>query len=378
MASETYKITAYEQGNMHYLSLIMPYHAVQEHSEILTYGKSEYGYQRTLAKIHYMKIARYLLQDKDAILPSAIILGADRALIKSRIDWQNEEQGILSLMPDEKLFRVVDGQHRLRGLQEACHSDERFKDFSLNVIIMLVEPQQRTLELQAFSDLNAKSKRLKIDLINLARDNYQLLLGKDYDYREHIALEASYRLKDNADCVWSNGIKFAMNFDNALGIVSIKVFTESIVPLIELQTKNSDFSSYPLEEKFSYIETTATQIADFIGQAWKHILKKWPSCFARRFAFDMSDELVPYFYNKKFYIQRMLGVRALNALLVDSAQKYGLGKDALRDFNKKIIKSRITTTDWLVGSIIFSGLSSENSIKKVKRLITSVRSESLI
>lgn len=381
MASDRYRIYAYRQGEMHYLSLIMPYERVEHFSEALPYGKSEYGYQRSLAKIHYMKIAHYLLQDSNAILPAAIILGADRAELSSYIEWEQAAQtGWLTLDAalDKKLFRIVDGQHRLRGLQEANKVEKRFDEFQLNIIIMLVEPQQRPCELTAFADINAKSKRLKVDLIKLARDNYQLLLGNDYNYHEHIALEAAYRLKDDDEGVWSNGIKFAMNLDSALGIVSIKVFVESICPLVELQTKNSDFMQCQLDEKFTYIETMAAQIADFVGQAWRYILKKWPNCFSRRFAFDMSDELVPYFYNKKFYIQRMLGVRALNALLVDSVQKHGMNKDALKDFNRKIIKSRITTADWLVGSIIFAGLSSDSGVKKVKHLLLCARSKETI
>ena len=81
----------------------------------------EQGYQRAPISSHYMKVARYV-SEKDAVLPTAILLSARSKIAFQKID--DSGIGEISLSPDAELY-IVDGQHRIYGLNHAINEFER-------------------------------------------------------------------------------------------------------------------------------------------------------------------------------------------------------------------------------------------------------------
>lgn len=362
----------YEQLQQEYLSFVLPFEVVNHFSEILIYGQNIYGYQRAPIKKHVNNIRDFLLdKSRNRILPTPIILGANKATITPLLAAQNNTVEInLDIQKHDKLFRIIDGQHRLKGLEEACKQDPNLRLYNLNVIILLLTGEMRSTELEVFVDINSKGKRLKTDLILLAKHNYQVIEKKIDNLEKHIGIKTAHQLSRNfPENVWLNGVKFDVNLNSALGIVSVNAFIQSIENIVKKY-----ITLYPISSELSkdeiiyYTDESAKEIATFLNEAWQIIQSRWEKCFSTNYATDEEDSLVRLYYDNNFYIQKTLGVKSLHDILNDSVQKFDFREQALMDFKSFIYKSRINSEDWRQGNI-FSGLSSESGFKKAKGLI---------
>lgn len=121
------------------------------------------GYQREELQAHYNKVGRYLVSDKNAILPTSILLSVRGDVVFEALA-ENSTMGHLYI-PNEALpLYVVDGQHRVAGLRHAIVDleDMGARNFTLPAVIMAGMPKVE--EVQQFYIVNSTSKRIKTDL----------------------------------------------------------------------------------------------------------------------------------------------------------------------------------------------------------------------
>lgn len=376
-------IPAFEfvQNDQKYLTLVLQHDLINEHSEVLVYGKFPDGYQREPEPSHYNKIKDYILKTKEFILPTSIVLAVDEEdLSKILFD---KKLNFNSLHSNEKIFRIVDGQHRIIAVREAIKSKPSLKNFLFNVIILVTKKNKRSIEMEVFYDINSKSKRLKVDLIELARFNYRILekTFKPKEINEHISIQTAYYLNEKIiDCVWNNAIKFGIHDDHVIGVIGVNAFRESISNIVDAYLNINDQGKYfslEGEELVNYTQDSAKKIAEFIHVAWSSIIReKWEYCFNDGLVqLDLFFEPQKIYYNQKYYLQRTMGAKSINSILGElvnsnakDGSKLGISEKSLKIFEKLIKDSHLTSDDWQVGGT-FSGYSSESGFKKVSQFI---------
>ena len=128
------------------------------------------GYQRPVAATRVRQLSEYM-RGEEGMLPTSILL-CIRQPDRAEFDAVNAdalpgagETGLLSIGPDVTLW-VVDGQHRLSGLQKALLKDRAkwVADYPLPVVI--VEGIDRYEEMRYFHVINTRHKGVPTDVVD--------------------------------------------------------------------------------------------------------------------------------------------------------------------------------------------------------------------
>lgn len=365
-------IRRYTQNSHKFISFIIDFANLNSISQVLVYNESKYGYQRTPDKKHYVKIKKYLLENDQAMLPLSVMLGVDTLDLEAHIKSENGHDYLDVDGISHKIFRVVDGQHRLKGIKEAAKLKPSLAKFMINVVAIETSPAERYKELGIFTNINSKGKRIRVDLALLAKYNYEIYSGNIEHLSEHIAVKTAYKLKENPSPknVWRNGINFDIHEEKALGIVSVNAFVKSILPLCDRYLKDIhiDLAQISEEALFETTETASDFLSKLLLEAWTIISEKWGGCFTPAVENDYFYDIKEFFYNRKYYIQKALGVRVLNTILYESIRQGKITEYNLGRFYRQIIASNVNISNWSTGDI-FAGLSSESGFKLAKSYV---------
>ena len=154
----------YEQSTYNLISTVLPFQTINLKSKTLVYGRDEGGYQRIQDEKHFQNIKKYI-ELGNFTFPNSIILAIDEADLSRIIE--NETKDLIFLNLDDSsqfLFRVVDGQHRLLGIENAIANNPELINLKLQVSIIVTPNNRRSLEMEIFNNINSKAKRLKTDL----------------------------------------------------------------------------------------------------------------------------------------------------------------------------------------------------------------------
>ena len=374
MTNINISVQSYSQNGQKFYSLVLPFEVIDRLSEVLEYGINEYGYQRKPIEKHYKKIADYILSNpKSFILPSSIILAIDES--EEDLFFKLRNEGVTFFIPNrnQKYFHIVDGQHRLRGLKEASRTLTSVIKFELNVIVLVVSKANPLVELEVFNDINSKGKKIKIDLVELARFSYRLKTGtiKNEEIFDHIAIRTAYDLNESSafkNSVLKNSVKLDIHAEDSLGILGVHYFNESIRSIINYYYKKHPKLNSHLTIK--ECDAIAESVAKYINTGWEIIKNKWPNCFHKypqqSFLFE---EVQQYFYDDKYIIQKTIGAKVLNGILGDLLNKFKSETEALDEFRNLLSLTLVKDSDWLRGGE-FSGFSSEAGFNKVKKIVS--------
>ncbi|RZJ47892.1 MAG: DGQHR domain-containing protein, partial [Chryseobacterium sp.] len=339
------------------------------------YGIDEDGYQRKPNKIHYNKIKNYALKEIDNfVLPTSIILGADQDYITSISKTKAENITEFEIDINKKNFRIVDGQHRIAGLREAAVKEAAVNNFMLNVIVVVSDPKHRSVELEIFSDINSRAKRINTDLAELARYDYQIKESDVHieEINMHIGIKTAHFLKEQeGDNVWQNAIKFDIHSEVSIGIIGITLFTDSIKGIIDSFIKNSPFKGdiHNGQEVIDYCQLSANEIGKFLNNVWNKIIKeKWSIAFKQDIIKNDEGDLVNILYSKDYYVQKGIGVKSLNAIISQEVSKNGFGLETQENIKKIIFNSKVKIEHWKNGGS-FAGFNSESGFSKIQKMI---------
>lgn len=371
---KNYNALKYFQENQEYFITVMPFSVVNNISYALIYGENDYGYQRALNQSHYKKICRSAMKTDELISPTSIVLGVNKSEFINNIELERENIFNLKINENDKIFRIIDGQHRLKGLEIAACNKEELYNYNLSVIIMVIDDKKRRTEVKVFNDINSKAKPLKMDLTILALYKYDILEKvKDIDIKEHVAVKIAYVLNEgySTNSIWKNAIKLDVNNYNSIGIIGFKTFYESIHPICDMLINNEKeiINKNSFDEIFSYVDNKAKEIANgLLGPCWEVIYYKWNECFRKPVEITNYEE-IETFFDTDYYLQKTMGTKAINWLIYDYLKENnGNVENAIIQFKERIQKSMLSNNDWKVGGR-FLGLSSESGFKKIKELI---------
>jgi DGQHR domain-containing protein len=370
------RIERYKQNSQEYISGVFLFKTVSALSKVLVYKQDEDGYQRQPNRTHYLKIKNYILKNLETFkFPTSIILGTDKAKIDTLIKKDACGEYIeIDMNFNEKVFRIVDGQHRIEGIREAAKEKPSLNDLLLNAIILVSPLGHKSVELEAFIDINSTAKRISTDLATLARFDYEIKEKRISEPNpiKHIATKTAFYLKeDDPLSVWSSAVKFDIHSEISLGIVGVTLFRESIEPIVSvyLETKFIDRGNKNESELITYYDDVARQIAVDINEVWNNIIrKKWSECFSESIAKNEVGELKTIFYSNEYYIQKTLGVKVLNILYSEILKQTGITEQSKSTFQDLIQNSKVMSRDWRKGGP-FSGLSSESGFARIRKMI---------
>lgn len=137
--------------------------------------KPELRAQRTLNKVRIPEMSRYILDNRDDYVFSAITASIDASVSFEPIGsaGQASRVGLLNVPMDAK-FIINDGQHRRAAIEEAMRENPDIGDESIAVVFFLDVGLERCQ--QMFADLNRYAIRPSRSL------------GVLYDYRDELAM----------------------------------------------------------------------------------------------------------------------------------------------------------------------------------------------
>lgn len=121
------------------------------------------GYQRPLSQRRIGELAWYLMESKEGLFPTSVLVS-----VRSKVDFTEEARldgialGSLDV-PDGEPLWVIDGQHRLAGIQGAIdRGAQDFSDYQMPVVIF-VNPDRHD-EIRYFYVVNSRAKNVPTDI----------------------------------------------------------------------------------------------------------------------------------------------------------------------------------------------------------------------
>ena len=201
------------------------------------------GYQRAPNEKHYSRIASFLRNEGDPLLPTSALFAAREdeygTLDYSPYDDSRPDIGILRI-PEVRLLFIVDYQHRWRGIK---HAVEKFNknsllDFQVPVIIMA--DVSRYEEIRQFYLINSKQKRVDTDLglallqtMSTQADEKELanFVGPGNKYRIR-ATRLTFAIASQTTGPWGGKILDPNMVVTGNQVVSIKSFVDSLKPIL--------------------------------------------------------------------------------------------------------------------------------------------------
>lgn len=323
--------------------------------------------QRKVDKSRVEKIADFLINDETATFPTNVVLGIPQNMIESQTF---SDDGIINLvfkdivvqeivkakegdMDADVYVTIIDGQHRIRGIEVAIDrlralidksEDDKVKYWQdkltnlLNIELVISCFIDKTLEYQAmiFSTINRTQKRVSQDLV------YSLFGLSTADSPYKTSLEIVLALNGHPKSPFYKRIKlYGGNYDKTDSPpLSQATMVKSIVALISTTLRDSENDKYrerkelrtwkkskPLPFRLFYANNEDSKIADcmffFFSSIRNAFSKQWN-------------------YNGQFkptnILQSTVGYEALMKILVDILDRTEMKKFSEGSFDSYIDK----------------------------------------
>ena len=255
----------------------------------LSLDDNDQGYQRDPLKSHYSKIAKYLHESKEPLLPTSILVSAREKLKFIPVGSERSGLGTLEIDMDDDCLYIVDGQHRSYGIDYAInyYKDNRFEDFQMPVTI--VENMEKIDEITQFYTINTTAKRIRTDLalrLMLAMtemdDDIRNKANQKADRWKLTATRITTELNERKASPWFNRIKppNASDMPEAKEAVATEAsFSTSLKPLLV----GGIATNVPLEQVIRFLMNYWKAIFELVPEAVKspraYSLQKTPGMY---------------------------------------------------------------------------------------------------
>ncbi|RLI76508.1 hypothetical protein DRO97_00600 [Archaeoglobales archaeon] len=243
------------------------------------------GYQRPLSRYRRREIFNYLTKE-EGIFPTSILLNV-RGEVK--FEQSNESIGKL-IIPDESLpMFLVDGQHRVAGLQFGLMKDyTEFLDFPLPVVIM---NQNKETEIAMFYKINKRQKGVPVDIAErnireMIKTQKEVVLAIEGERKvlEAEAVEIVDYLNTEPDSPWYEKV-YVPGGPRKGTLIKQSVMAKAIGKMYERNT--------------SLLVEDPENIKTFLKDYWRAVKDLYPTAFGN---------------NTEYNLTRSQGVRSLTYL----------------------------------------------------------------
>jgi DGQHR domain-containing protein len=254
------------------------------------------GYQRPVAPSRLRQISAYM-RDEEGMLPTSIVLCLRKpytANFESAVEANGSgETGLLRIGADVPLW-VVDGQHRLYGLERAMTHDKAkwLADYPLPVVI--VEGVDAYEEMRCFHVINTRHKGVPTDvvdrhLLSMREEEGAELLERqgERDYQRARATMLTDLLNSSPESPWSNSIRMPGEPLRPEHLMKQHSMVTSLDPVV----------NEPLVKRLSDEEA-----GKLLLNYWNAAKERWQSAFEEP---------------KEYVIQKTMGAGALHQIFPD-------------------------------------------------------------
>lgn len=285
----------------------------------------EQGSQRQPIQSHFRKIARKMKEGK-TWLPTSVTLSAnlktgDLATKNSiRIELTEIEGLVKIIIPKGNKVRVVDGQHRIKGLEYAITDLKQhdLSDFQLPFVLLITE--DRIDEIKTFFEINSTPKRVATDLamqlLNDMNQNNAVQLTKTEKWKL-VALNVAMTLNQKSDSVWYNNISVGQVKNEE--IASSTSFVASMRPFLEISFIKKIWEG-------NNEQIAGEKIADLVNIYWNGLKLVMPEAFP-----DSVEE------KGKWVIQKTPGFFAWHMVAPLVIDEYMLKREKVKEFTPEAI-----------------------------------------
>lgn len=284
----------------------------------------EQGCQRHPIPSHYRKIGRKL-KEQNSWLPTSITLSAninrDQTINSIKVESTSTPNLVKITVPEGHKVRVVDGQHRILGLEYAIMDLKQFelRKFQLPFVMMIVN--DRLDEITSFYEINSTPKRVSTDLalqlLNEMKQNKDMKLTKGEKWKL-VALNVSMALNEKSDSVWKNNISIGQIKDDE--IASSTSFVTSLKPILEISFVKKIWEN-TLDE-----QDAGERIANLVNAYWNALKILMPDAFP-----DTKEE------KDKWVIQKTPGFFSWHMVAPFVIDEYMVKREKIREYTPESI-----------------------------------------
>lgn len=334
----------------------------------------EQGCQRPPITAHFRKIGRKLKNEEKTTLPTSITLSANLLTKKrenknsirlEKADGANKRL-VEIVIPEGHKVRVVDGQHRILGLQYAIQDlkQKELESFELPFVIMLVE--DRIDEIQSFYEINSTSKKVATDLaLQLLNEMSQ---HSDIDLKKPerlklVALNVAMELNQMPDSVWYKNISVGHQGNE---IASSTSFVTSLKPILNMSFIEKIWTVDIKDE----VEAGA-KIAPLVNNYWSALRIVMPELFP-----EPTDEKEQWSIQKTpgFYTWNMVAPCVLEDFMFKREKNGNFTAEEIAAFLEKYARYALSHAEYLWKAGTGQG-SKANSQKAVKELADIIKDD---
>ncbi len=265
------------------------------------------GIQRDLSSGRVAEIKKYV-STVDACFPTSIILAIDSINSATGMQWASYDatSGVLTLENNENLAKIIDGQHRIAGLE-----DYRGPKFQLNVTIFM----DMDLEDQAmvFATINLKQtkvgKSLAYDLYEFAKrrspQKTSHNIAKLLNFKQGSPLQGRIKILGKAGTGEMEVITQATFVDRLLNHISKDAMQDKDLLKRDKKIEFNNKMDENLIFRKMFIEEKDAEIAKCLWNYFEAVAKRWPTAWndtargmvlARTTGFSALMRLLPRAY----------------------------------------------------------------------------------
>lgn len=263
-------------------------------------GFKDQGYQRMPLEGRKRKIAKYLENYENPILPTNILINS-----RSPLDFK-DKKGVGELIINSYPCWIVDGQTRIEGFKYAINEMKLNDILEYEMAVTLLSNYELYDELEQFFILNSTQKRVSTDLaqrlkLEIAKSDPQkyetLGMGEMWELR---ALKVIDPLNTKSESlIWQGRIRLPNTQKSPINIISQNSFVKSLKPLFKggvLENIKPD-SSYEIIK--NYWGALKRMFPDAFSKSKEYVIQKTPGVFSLH---DLANKVLNMlkFQNKEF------------------------------------------------------------------------------
>ncbi|MCX6231148.1 MAG: DGQHR domain-containing protein [Bacteroidetes bacterium] len=330
------------------------------------------GIQRELSPNRLKEIAKYV-SFSDATFPSSIVLSIksiDKETDEPNILGYDNATGTLTLNKSDKIAQIIDGQHRVFGIQKFIENNHLFnKTFVFDLIVTLfidIDPDEESMIFSTINKAQTKvNKSLVYDLFDLAKTRSPQRtahnLVKLLDEKAGSPLFGMVKRLGVANDVNRETITQATLVECILNYISNDGEEMKDRDILMRGKKLDLISGKELERRFFrnwFIEEKDAQIAKLLWDYFLAIKKRWPQA-----------------WENKSILVKSTGIIALMKFLAPIVNHLGVERNiSVEEFSKifdsiEIDDNEFNTTKYIPGvkgqSELYKDLINSSGLNKI-------------
>jgi DGQHR domain-containing protein len=186
------------------------------------------GYQRALDDSRARQVKHYVQKEQPGTLPAAVVFNCRDP---KGLEFKESPKGIGRLSIMSRLW-LVDGQHRLSGLEMAARANREFENYAVPAVIL--NSQDRGGEMEHFFVINDRQKGVPVDLV------LRFLVSKNnghesFERKDEVrAIETTDILAQDKESCWFRRIRLTNEPRMRTHTITERSFHRSLLPAVKV------------------------------------------------------------------------------------------------------------------------------------------------